>query len=123
LLDSKGRVIGINSAIFSPTGSSAGVGFAIPVDTVRRILPDLLALGHYRHPWLGIRYAYNLTPGRAESLQLPTTEGLLLVQLFEGSPLAKADVRGAQQEVIIRNQRVYVGGDILTHIDHVAIVS
>jgi S1-C subfamily serine protease len=121
LLDSKGRVIGINSAIFSPTGSSAGVGFAIPVDTVRRILPDLLALGHYRHPWLGIRYAYNLTAGRAEALQLPVTQGLLLVQLFEGSPLAQAEVRGAQQEVIIRNQRVYVGGDILTKIDGIAI--
>lgn len=121
LLDSSGRVIGINSAIFSPTGANAGVGFAVPVDTVQRLLPDLLALGHYRHPWLGIRYAYALTPARAEVLKLPATQGLLLVQLFDGSPLAQADVRGAQREVYVGNQRVYVGGDILLQIDGVPI--
>jgi S1-C subfamily serine protease len=123
LLDSSGRVIGINSAIFSPSGASAGVGFAVPVDTVRRLLPDLLELGHYRHPWLGIRYAYNVTPNRAETLQLPTDQGLLLVQLFDGSPLDQADVRGAQQEVIVRDQRVYVGGDILQRINDTPITS
>jgi S1-C subfamily serine protease len=117
LLDSSGRVIGINSAIFSPTGANAGVGFAIPVDTIHRLLPDLLELGHYRHPWLGIRYAYNLTAGRAQTLQLPTDQGLLLVQLFEGSPLDQAGVRGAQQEAYVHNQRVYIGGDILRRID------
>jgi S1-C subfamily serine protease len=71
LLDSSGRVIGINSAIFSPSGTSAGVGFAIPVDTLRRLLPDLLEFGRYRHPWLGVRYAYRLTPGLADTLELP----------------------------------------------------
>ncbi len=121
LLDSSGRVIGINSAIFSPTGANAGVGFAIPVDTVRRLLPDLLQLGHYRHPWLGIRYAYTLSPDRAKVLDLTVDRGLLLVQVFDGSPLAQANVRGAQQEVYIRNQRVYTGGDILTKIDDVEI--
>jgi S1-C subfamily serine protease len=117
LLDSSGRVIGINSAIFSPTGTSAGVGFAVPVDTLKRILPDLLALGRYRHPWLGVRYAYNITPGLAEVLKLPATSGLLLVQLYSGSPLEGAGVRDAQQEVVIGNQRVYTGGDILTAVD------
>jgi S1-C subfamily serine protease len=121
LLDSSGRVIGINSAIFSPTGASAGVGFAVPVDTVRRLLPDLLELGRYRHPWLGIRYAYALTTGRARTLELPVDQGLLLVQLFDGSPLEEAGVRGAQREVIVRNQRVYVGGDILLRVDDVPI--
>ena len=121
LLDSSGRVIGINSAIFSPTGANAGVGFAVPVDTVRRLLPDLLELGRYRHPWLGIRYAYALSPGRAEVLELPTDQGLLLVQLFEDSPLDQAEVRGAQREVYVGNQRVYVGGDILLQIGDVPI--
>ncbi len=117
LLDSSGRVIGINTAIFSPTGTSAGVGFAVPVDTVKRLLPDLLALGRYRHPWLGVQYAYEVKAGLATTLDLPTNQGLLLVQLYEDSPLAKAGVRGAQQESVIGNQRVYVGGDILTAID------
>ncbi|MFN3335680.1 MAG: S1C family serine protease, partial [Caldilinea sp.] len=113
LLDSSGRVIGITSAIFSPTGTSAGVGFAVPVDTLKRILPDLLTLGRYRHPWLGIRYAYNVTPGLAEVLKLPVQQGLLLVQLYDGSPLREAGVRGAQRQEIIGSQRVYTGGDLL----------
>lgn len=121
LLDSSGRVIGINSAIFSPTGTSAGVGFAVPVDTIKRMLPDLLALGRYRHPWLGVRYAYNITPGLAEVLKLPTTTGLLLVQLYRGSPVEGAGALGAQSEEVIGNQRVYVGGDILIAVDGQAV--
>lgn len=117
LLDSSGRVIGVNTAIFSPTGASAGVGFAVPVDTIHRVLPDLLALGRYRHPWLGIRYAYAVTPGLAEILKLPVSQGLLLVQMYDGAPLISAGARGAQSEAIIGNQRVYIGGDILLAID------
>jgi S1-C subfamily serine protease len=117
LLDSSGRVIGINSAIFSPTGASAGVGFAVPIDAVRRLLPDLLTLGRYRHPWLGIRYAYPISPGFAEILKLPISQGLLLVQIYDSSPMAGAGVRGAQREAIIGNQRVYIGGDILVAVD------
>lgn len=121
LLDSSGRVIGINSAIFSPTGTSAGVGFAVPVDTIKRMLPDLLSVGRYRHPWLGVRYAYNITPGLAEVLKLPANTGLLLVQLYSSSPLAGAGVLGAQRQDIIGNQRVYTGGDILIAADGQAI--
>lgn len=117
LLDSAGRVIGINTAIFSPSGTNVGVGFAIPVDTLRRVLPDLLTLGRYRHPWLGIRYAYRITPGLADTLELPTDKGLLLVELFRNGPLQTKGVRGAQQEVIVGNQRVFVGGDILTAVN------
>jgi putative serine protease PepD len=123
LLDSSGRVIGINSAIFSPTGTSAGVGFAVPVDTIKRMLPDLLSVGRYRHPWLGVRYAYNITPGLAEVLKLPTNTGLLLVQLYGGSPLAGAGVLGAQRQDIIGNQRVYTGGDILVAADGQAVTN
>jgi S1-C subfamily serine protease len=117
LLDSSGRVIGINTAIFSPTGANAGVGFAVPVDTIKRVLPDLLELGRYRHPWLGVRYGYSITPGLAEILKLPVSQGVLLVQLYEGSPLLLAEVRGAQREAVIGNQVVYVGGDILMEIN------
>ena len=104
-------------AIFSPTGTSVGVGFAVPVDTLKRLLPDLLSLGHYRHPWLGVRYAYELKAALATSLDLSTTQGLLIVQLYQDSPLEQAGVRGAQQETVVGNQQVYVGGDILTAID------
>jgi len=117
LLDSAGRVIGINSAIFSPSGTNAGVGFAIPVDTVRRVLPDLLSLGRYRHPWLGIRYAYRLSPGLAEMLELPVAKGLLLVELQQNGPLARGGAQGAQQEAVKGNQRIFIGGDILVAVD------
>ena len=117
LLDSRGRVIGINSAIFSPTGTNAGVGFAVPIDTIKRMLPDLLTLGRYRHPWMGVRYGYNLTPALAEALGLPVSEGVLLVQLYRGSPLEVVGVAGAQQETIVGNQRIYTGGDILVALD------
>jgi S1-C subfamily serine protease len=123
LLDSSGRVIGINTAIFSPTGTNAGVGFAVPVDTAQRLLPDLLTLGRYRHPWLGIRYAYRLTPELAEVLRLPVSKGLLLVQLVRGGPLEQASVLGAQREARLGNQLVYVGGDILLRVDGVAVES
>ncbi len=117
LLDSSGRVIGINSAIFSPSGASAGVGFAVPVDTIKRVLPDLLSLGYYRHPWLGLQSGYSLSPNLAQVLQLATDTGILIVQLADGSPLATAGIRGAQREVYVGNQRALVGGDILVAVD------
>jgi S1-C subfamily serine protease len=117
LLNSNGQVIGINTAIFSPSGASAGVGFAVPIDTVRRMLPDLLTIGRYRHPDLGIEGAYSIRPGFARSLNLPVESGLLLVQLYPGGPLERAGVLGAQREVGMGNRRVYVGGDILTAVD------
>jgi S1-C subfamily serine protease len=123
LLDSAGRVIGMNTAIFSPSGISSGVGFAVPVDTIRRVLPDLLQFGRYRHPWLGIRYAYRLTPGLSKVLKLPVNQGLLLVELYQNSPLAQQGVQGAQQEAILGNQRIYIGGDILTRLDQQEIVT
>ena len=116
LLDSAGRVIGVNTAIFSPTGTSAGVGFAVPVDTVRRVLPDLVSYGRYRRPSLGVRAAYSVTPGLAEALDLPVQQGVLLVDLYRGSPLARV-ARGAQREVVIGNRRLFVGGDVITAVD------
>lgn len=113
LLDSAGRVIGINSAIYSPTGTSAGVGFAVPVDTIKRVVPDLIEYGRYRRPWLGLgpRSAYSISPRFAQVLDLSSSEGLLLVQV--SGPLAEAGVRGAQQQVVYGNRMYYIGGDIL----------
>jgi S1-C subfamily serine protease len=123
LLDSAGRLIGINTAIFSPSGTNVGVGFAVPVDTIQRVLPDLLTLGRYRHPWLGIRYAYRLTPALADALNLPVEQGLLLVELSQSGPLIRQGVLGAQQEAILGNQRLFIGGDILTAVDGQPVIS
>jgi len=117
LLDSSGRVIGINTAIYSTSGTSAGVGFAVPVDTIKRVLPDLLTLGYYRHPWLGARSGYALSPSLSNALGLGTSEGVLLVQVQEGSPLAQTGVVGAHRQAFLGNQRVYLGGDILVAVN------
>lgn len=113
LLDSSGRVIGITSAIFSPSGTNAGVGFALPVATVKRVLPSLLKTGSYPHPYLGVKYAHTLTPALAQALGLSADHGLLLVQLVSGSPLDQAGLQGAQRQVVVANRIFYVGGDVL----------
>jgi S1-C subfamily serine protease len=116
LLDSSGRLIGVNSAIYSPSGTSAGVGFAIPVSTVLRVVPVLIKNGRYPHPWLGA-IGYDITPSLAEALQLPVDHGLLVARLYEGSPAAKAGIRGARRIVVVGNRRFLIGGDILLKVD------
>ncbi len=122
LLDSSGRLIGVNSAIYSPTGTSAGVGLAIPVDKVVRVVPVLIKEGRFPHPWLGFEaMGYEITPRLAQALNLPAQNGILIAQFYRGSPADQAGVRGAQDETIVGNRRYLVGGDILTAIDGVAL--
>jgi S1-C subfamily serine protease len=116
LLDSQGRLIGINTAIVSPSGTSAGVGLAIPVDTAKRVVPELIADGRYRHSWLGA-LGYSITPALSEQLGLPVQRGLLVAQLYRGSPAVEAGLQGATQEAVLGNSRLYIGGDIITAID------
>ena len=116
LLDSHGRVIGVNAAIVSPSRASAGVGFAIPVDTVKRVVPELIAYGHYRHPWLGV-LGYTITPGLARKLRLPVERGVLVAKVYQGSPADKAGIRGATKRVVLGNRVILLGGDIITAID------
>ena len=90
LLDLRGQVIGINSQIISPARASAGIGFAVPVNTVQRVAPRLIEIGHYPHPWLGVQ-TLTLTPGWVEILQqaeveLPMDYGLLVVEVAPGGP-------------------------------------
>ncbi len=120
LLDSRGRLIGVNSAIFSPTGTSAGVGLAIPVDKVKRVVPVLIKQGRVPHPWLGIEgLGYEITAGLAKALNLPVQSGLLLARMYQDSPADKAGLRIATHEVIYGNRRYLIGGDILLAVDDV----
>jgi S1-C subfamily serine protease len=117
LLNSRGEVIGINTAIQE---GAEGIGFAVPVDTLRRVVPVLVAEGQYPHPTLGL-LGYSITAPLAEALGLPVERGVLVAQLARGGPADAAGVRGAQQEAIVGNRRVLAGGDILTHLDGRAI--
>ena len=128
LLDLSGQVIGVNTAIFSPSQASAGIGFAVPVDTVQRVVPELIARGYYPHPWLGLSYVWNLSADRARILRevgmdVPVEEGLLLLEISPDSPAAAAGLRGGQEQVRLGRTILLIGGDILTAIDGQPIAS
>lgn len=117
LLDLQGRVIGVNSQIISTSQSFAGIGFAVSSNTVRRVVPQLIAHGRYPHPWLGVRLL-DITPERAEVLakygaKMPVTQGVMIIEIVPGSPADQAGLRGADRMVTIGNTRVPVGGDII----------
>ena len=116
LLNLRGEVIGVNTAIQSPSGGSVGIGFAVPADTVARVVPELIAKGRYDHPWLGIT-AYEITPDLARLLDLPAERGLLIAQVQRGATADLAGVRGATQRLLVRGGYLLVGGDILTAVD------
>lgn len=122
LLNLMGSVIGVNTAIVSPSQASAGIGFAVPVDTVKRVVPSLIERGYYPHSWLGIRYLWDLTPERAQILRevgmdVPVEEGILVVEIFANSPAEAAGLRGGQDQVRVGRSILVVGGDVLTAID------
>lgn len=116
LLDSRGRVIGVNTAIRSPNGGSVGIGFAVPVSTVKRVVPYLIAQGYYPHPWLGAEF-YEIDPILSVRLELPISHGLLVASVFPGGPTASAGVRGPRRVVEAGGRRYGVGGDIIVAID------
>jgi S1-C subfamily serine protease len=118
LLDSRGRLIGVNTAIFSPSGTSAGVGLAVPVNKVKRVAPILIARGRFPHPWLGIEgLGYALYPELAQTLGLPVEEGLLIARAYRNSPALEAGIRTATREVVYGRRRLLIGGDVLAAID------
>lgn len=116
LIDSSGKMIGINTAIFSPTGASVGIGFAIPIDTAKRVLDDLIEKGYYAYPFIGATLM-TLSPGLAEALKLPVEAGAMLVEVTAGGPSEKAGLRGGDRRAQIGNNIVVVGGDIIVKID------
>ncbi len=117
LLDSRGRLIGINTMIYSPSGGSVGIGFAVPVDTAKRIIPDIIKYGYARKPDFGITPPIQLNQGLANRLRLSVDEGLMISQVYENGGAEKAGIQGGNQPVRFRNQILYLGGDIITSID------
>jgi S1-C subfamily serine protease len=119
LLNTSGEIIGINTAIISESGSSAGIGFAIPADTVREISGDLITLGYVPHPWLGQYRPISISdyPFIARALRLNTDHGVIVTRIIPGSPAARAGIRDANDEVIVGNFRVPTGGDVILGVD------
>jgi S1-C subfamily serine protease len=116
LLNSHGEVIGINSAIYTPSGTAAGIGFAIPINTARRIAQDLITQGHVRRATLGIE-AMAFGPQLADALNLPVQQGLLIERVLPDSAAEAAGLRGGNRMAIVGMRRAMIGGDVLTQID------
>src|SRR5579864_7246569 len=116
LIDSHGNVIGINTAIYTPSGTTAGIGFAIPIDTAKSIANDLITSGRVHRAFLGIQ-TLALTGGLAEALDLPVQEGLLVEIATKGGPAAAAGIRGGDRTVLAGMRRLYIGGDVIVAID------
>jgi S1-C subfamily serine protease len=116
LLDSSGSIIGINSAIISPTGASVGIGFAIPVNTAKQILPDLIQKGYVSYSWIGAT-VFPLIPEFAKFLDLKVERGAMIIEVVREGPADKAGLRGGDKQVQVGNSLLLVGGDVITEFD------
>lgn len=117
LLNMRGEVIGINSAIFSTTGQFAGVGFAIPSNTIAQLVPSLITTGSYQHPWLGVA-GMDMTPGIASRLGLDEPRGFLVMDVVAGSPAEKAGIQSGEEDAVIDGISMKLGGDVILAIDN-----
>jgi S1-C subfamily serine protease len=122
LVNVKGQVVGVNSAIQSETGVFTGIGFAIPSDTVKREIDDLIENGEYEHPWLGIS-ALEVNIAIADAIGLEKPQGLLVVDVTSGSPADKAGLRGGDEVTIIDGLEFNLGGDVITEVDGVPVIT
>ena len=113
LMNMRGEVVGMNTAIVSETGQFSGVGFAIPSDTIKREVPHLIGKGSYDHPYFGIRGS-GLTPAINAAMSLDVgTKGALVSEVVSGGPADKAGLKGGTREETIEGVQIKVGGDII----------
>ena len=120
LLDLNGHVIGVNSQIISPSGGNSGIGFSVSANTVKRIVPELIAQGYYAHPWLGAQL-YELVPSSVQALRdanmdLPIDRGLLIIDAVAAAPAAKAGLQGSST-TRINGMSLPLGGDVIVAVD------
>ncbi|MDN5867895.1 MAG: trypsin-like peptidase domain-containing protein, partial [Candidatus Nitrosocosmicus sp.] len=116
LLNMKGQVIGINTAIFSNTGAYTGVGFAIPSYLIHQVVPSLISTGTYEHPHLGIS-GIDVNPDIAKAMNLKNSTGFLVIQVSSESPAQQAGIRGGSILTEINGRQLELGGDIIIGVD------
>ncbi len=116
LLNYHGEVIGINTMIASNVGQSAGIGFAIPINTAKAVLNDLVTLGRVRRPALGVR-TISISPDLAGQMGLPADNGLLILQVVPGGAAERAGLHGGNEHAYIGNTPIALGGDLIVAID------
>jgi S1-C subfamily serine protease len=117
LVNRKGQLIGVPTAIESPVRANAGIGFAVPAAIVQQVVPDLIETGEHEHPWLGVS-GMSLRAELAEAMGLDANQrGVLVMEVVEDGPAAEAGLRGSDREVEIEGQEVPVGGDVIVAIE------
>jgi S1-C subfamily serine protease len=116
LLNSRAEVIGINTLIASSVGQSAGIGFAIPINTAKAVLNDLVTMGRVRRPALGVR-TLPIGPELAQQLGLPADFGLLVIDVVSGSAAERAGLRAGTERAFLGNTPIKIGGDLIVAID------
>src|SRR5581483_9097683 len=116
LLNFHGDVIGINTIIASSVGQSAGIGFAIPINTAKAVLNDLVTIGRVRRPSLGIR-SIPIGPELAAEMGLPSDYGVLIQQVLPGGAAERSGLRGGNERAYLGNIPIMVGGDLIVGID------
>ena len=116
LLNSYGEIIGINSAIISPSGGNVGIGFAIPVNTAKKVIPELILKGYVTHPWIGATIQ-SLIPEIAKYMKIKIEQGAMIAEVVKGGPSDKAGLKGGNQRVQVGNMILIVGGDIVVKAD------
>ena len=116
LLNMRGQVVGINTAIQSTTGEFTGVGFAVPSNTLKKIVPSLIRDGHYDHPWMGIR-GTDIDLDLARILNLEEARGFLVISVVEDGPAFRAGLEGSTTTVEHEARSYMIGGDIIMSID------
>ncbi len=116
LLNSRGEMIGINTMIFSPSGGSVGIGFAVPVETAKRVVPDLLRYGEVQRGWIDI-VPVQLFPALVRYANLPVSEGVLVSEVEPGSNAERAGFKGGEQAVRYGRSIIRLGGDIIVEVD------
>ena len=116
LLNMRGEIVGINTAIQSATGEFTGVGFAVPSQTIAKIVPTLIENGEYHHPWIGIS-GRDIDPDLAKVLNLNDAVGFLVITVVENSPASKAGMHGSNETIEIDGVKYPVGGDIILSVD------
>jgi len=120
LVNLRGQVVGVNTAIISGSETFAGVGFAVPSDTVKRELPDLIATGGYVHPWVGIA-GVDINLAIAQYMGLGEPQGVLITDVVPGSPAHSAGLQGGNTSVVIGGHEIRVGGDVIVGVNGVSV--
>ena len=122
LIDAAGNVIGINESIESTSGGNQGLGFAVPIDTAKNSLSQIVTTGHVAYPWMGVTLQ-TLTPDLAKTFKYSVSQGALVAAVKAGSPAAKAGIHGGSSTVTVQGERFTVGGDVITALNGKTVTS